>query len=75
MSSKLDRPLDEIISSRAVGRRRNQRRSAGRPATAAPVGGVQKTSKQARNATTKQAPTKAAGGNSESKVVVSNLVS
>ncbi|KAI0392543.1 RNA recognition domain-containing protein [Xylariaceae sp. FL0594] len=72
MSSKLDRPLDEIISSRAVGRRRTQRRSAGRPAAAAPVGGIQKTSRPARNAAAKQAPTKASG-NSDSKVVVSNL--
>ncbi|KAI1813837.1 RNA recognition domain-containing protein [Poronia punctata] len=72
MSNKLDTPLDEIISSRAVGRRRNQRRSTGRPAAAAPVGGVQKTSRQPRNAG-KQAPTKAAGGYGESKVVVSNL--
>ncbi|KAI5928061.1 RNA recognition domain-containing protein [Camillea tinctor] len=77
MSGKLDQPLDEIISSqrRAVagGRRRSQRRPAGRPATTAPIGGVQKTSKQNRAATTKQTPAKAAGGNGESKVVVSNL--
>ncbi|KAI0799901.1 hypothetical protein GGR55DRAFT_471906 [Xylaria sp. FL0064] len=75
-SGKLDQPLDEIISTqrRAVGgRRRSQRRTAGRPVAAAPVGGVQKTSRQPRNAATKQAPAKAAGGNGESKVVVSNL--
>ncbi|KAI0913583.1 hypothetical protein F4824DRAFT_80080 [Ustulina deusta] len=74
-SGKLDQPLDEIISTqrRAGGRNRNQRRPAGRPVAAAPVGGVQKTSRQPRNAATKQAPAKAAGGNSESKVVVSNL--
>ncbi|KAI8634220.1 RNA recognition domain-containing protein [Xylariaceae sp. FL1651] len=76
MSGKLDQSLDEILSTQrrvAGGRRRSQRRSAGRPTTAAPVGGVQKTSKQPRNAATKQAPAKAAGGNGESKVVVSNL--
>ncbi|KAI0517383.1 hypothetical protein F5B22DRAFT_121869 [Xylaria bambusicola] len=76
-SGKLDQPLDEIISTqrRAAGgaRRRSQRRVSGRPAAAAPVGGVQKTSRQPRNAATKQAPAKAAGGNGESKVVVSNL--
>lgn len=77
-SGKLDQPLDEIISTqrRAVGaRRRNPRHSAGRPAAASPVGGVQKTSRQPRNAATKQAPAKAAGNHGESKVVVSNLVS
>ncbi|KAI1364290.1 hypothetical protein F5Y08DRAFT_339773 [Xylaria arbuscula] len=75
-SGKLDQPLDEIISTqrRAAGtRRRSQRRTSGRPAAAAPVGGVQKTSRQPRNAATKQAPAKTAGGNGESKVVVSNL--
>ncbi|KAJ2985722.1 hypothetical protein NUW58_g5380 [Xylaria curta] len=75
-SGKLDQPLDEIISTqrRTVGgRRRSQRRSAGRPVATAPVGGVQKTSKQPRNAATKQVPAKAAGANGESKVVVSNL--
>ncbi|KAI0970789.1 hypothetical protein F4678DRAFT_103114 [Xylaria arbuscula] len=75
-NGKLDQPLDEIISTqrRTVGgRRRSQRRPAGRPVAAAPVGGVQKTSRQPRNAAAKQAPTKAAGGNGESKVVVSNL--
>ncbi|KAI1422089.1 hypothetical protein F5Y12DRAFT_650787 [Xylaria sp. FL1777] len=75
-SGKLDQPLDEIISTqrRAVGgRRRSQRRPAGRPVAAAPVGGVQKTSRQPRNAATKQAPAKTGSGNGESKVVVSNL--
>jgi THO complex subunit 4 len=77
-SGKLDQPLDEIISTqrRAVaGGRRSQRRSTGRPTPTAPVGGVQKTSRQPRNAAAKQVPAKAAGGNGESKVVVSNLVS
>ncbi|KAI1179772.1 hypothetical protein F4777DRAFT_574597 [Nemania sp. FL0916] len=75
-SGKLDQPLDEIISTQrraAGGHRRSQRRNAGRPAVAAPVGGVQKTSRQPRHAATKQTPAKSAGGNGESKVVVSNL--
>ncbi|KAI0013217.1 RNA recognition domain-containing protein [Xylariaceae sp. FL0662B] len=78
MSGKLDQSLDEILSTQrrgASGRggRRSVRRSAGRPATTAPVGGVQKTSKQPRAAAAKQAPAKTAGGSGESKVVVSNL--
>jgi THO complex subunit 4 len=78
MSGKLDQSLDAIISTkhRAVGgRRRSQRQSAGRPAAATPVGGVRKTSRQPRNAATKQTPARAVAGNGESKVVVSNLVS
>ncbi|KAI0161556.1 RNA recognition domain-containing protein [Xylariaceae sp. FL1272] len=77
MSGKLDQSLDAIISTQRrgtpAGRRRNPRRAAGRPTTTAPVGGVQKTSKQPRNAGAKQAPAKAPRGNVESKVVVSNL--
>ncbi|KAK7751027.1 RNA-binding RNA annealing protein [Diatrype stigma] len=75
MSGKLDQSLDEILSTqRAVGgRRRSQRRSSGRPTSTAPVGGVQKNSKQPRAAATKQAPAKSFGGHGESKVVVSNL--
>ncbi|KAH9907902.1 RNA recognition domain-containing protein [Xylariomycetidae sp. FL2044] len=76
MSGKLDQSLDEILTTqRRAGpaRRRTNRRPAGRPATTAPAGGVQKTSKQARTAGTKQAPAKNTGGNGESKVVVSNL--
>lgn len=78
MSGKLDQSLDEILSTqRRTGgaRRRNPtRRVAGRPATTAPVGGVQKT-KQARAATAKQTPARGAAAHGESKVVVSNLVS
>ncbi|KAI2632075.1 RNA recognition domain-containing protein [Hypoxylon sp. NC1633] len=76
MSGKLDQSLDEILSTQrrtAGGRRRGLRRPAGRPATSAPVGGVQKTSRQPRTATAKQAPAKGAGAYGESKVVVSNL--
>ncbi|KAI0181507.1 RNA recognition domain-containing protein [Hypoxylon sp. FL1284] len=77
MSGKLDKSLDEILSTQrrvaTSARRKSLRRPAGRVATTAPVGGVQKTSKQARAAANKQAPAKAAGGHGESKVVVSNL--
>lgn len=77
MSGKLDQSLDEILSSqrRSTGpRRRSQRVSAGRPATTAPVGGVQKTSKPLRAAATKPTPAKAAAATGESKIIVSNLV-
>ncbi|KAI1210279.1 RNA recognition domain-containing protein [Annulohypoxylon truncatum] len=78
MSGKLDQSLDEIVSTqRRVGGGgrggRPQRRSVGRAAKAAPVGGVQKTPKLTRAAAAKQNTAKAAGGNGESKVVVSNL--
>ncbi|KAK6067073.1 RNA recognition domain-containing protein [Seiridium cupressi] len=76
MSGKLDQSLDEIVSTqRKAGGRRGRnpaRRASGRPATTAPVGGVQKNSKKPQ-AATKQAPAKAAGGPGDSKVVVSNL--
>lgn len=75
MSSKLDKPLDDIVSAKrqsARNRRSTQRRSTG-PKTTAPVGGVQKNSRPARGTAAKPAPAKAAG-NGESKVIVSNLV-
>ncbi|KAK4458813.1 hypothetical protein QBC42DRAFT_275851 [Cladorrhinum samala] len=77
MSGKLDQSLDEILSSQRKnqqGRRKSQRRSVGanRPTTAAPAGGIQKTTKPARNAT-KAATGKGAGIVGESKIVVSNL--
>lgn len=78
MSGKLDQSLDEIVSTqRKTGGRRGRnpvRRASGRPATTAPVGGVQKSTKKPQTAA-KQAPTKASGGPGDSKVVVSNLVS
>jgi THO complex subunit 4 len=77
MSGKLDQSLDEILSSqrRSSGpRRRNPRRSAGRPTTTAPVGGVQKTSKPARTAVAKAVPGKVTSAIRESKIIVSNLV-
>ncbi|KAI8232205.1 mRNA export protein mlo3 [Colletotrichum sp. SAR 10_99] len=77
MSGKLDQSLDEILSTqrRSSGgpRRRSQRRSTGRPAAAAPVGGVQKTSKPARAAANKPNAAKPSQGSGDSKVIVSNL--
>lgn len=72
MSSKLNKSLDEILSTQQR-RRRATRRAASRP-TIAPVGGIQKSTKPARNAA-KPAPAKNAGATGESKIMVSNLVS
>lgn len=70
-AGKLDQSLDEILKTGKTSRRgRGARRSgAGRPA---PVGGVQKTTKQAKAAPTAPA---AAHGSGESKIMISNLVS
>lgn len=76
MSGKLDQALDDITSAQRknAGRRRNpQRRSAGRPAAAAPVGGVQKNTRPARGAGAKPTPAKGPSANSDSKIIVSNL--
>ncbi|KAL1839608.1 hypothetical protein VTJ49DRAFT_1311 [Mycothermus thermophilus] len=76
MSGKLDKSLDEILSSqrKTQGRRRSTRRSSGaaRPANTAPAGGIQKSTKPARGAT-KPTPAKNAGLTGESKIMVSNL--
>lgn len=71
-AGKLDQTLDEILLTqrKATGRRSN-RRSTGRPAPAAPAGGIKKSVKPARNAG-KPAPAKA-GIVGESKIMVSNL--
>lgn len=77
MSGKLNQSLDEILSNqrKAAGpRRRSARRTAGRPAPAAPAGGIQKSTRPARNAA-KPGNAKAAGLVGESKIMVSNLVS
>ncbi|RBR01472.1 hypothetical protein FVER53590_11504 [Fusarium verticillioides] len=75
MSGKLDQALDDITQAqrRSARRRPNQRRGAGRPAAAAPVGGIQKSTKPARGAGAKPAPAKATPTNSDSKIIVSNL--
>ncbi|EMT73223.1 mRNA export protein mlo3 [Fusarium odoratissimum] len=75
MSGKLDQALDDITQAqrRSARRRPNQRRGAGRPAVAAPVGGIQKSTKPARGTGAKPAPAKATPTNSDSKIIVSNL--
>ncbi|KAI6380452.1 hypothetical protein MCOR25_001643 [Pyricularia grisea] len=75
-AGKLDKSLDEIVSSqrRTVGRRGGAaRRSTGRPAPAAPVGGIHKNTRAARSAVQKPAPAKSSGAPGTSKVVVSNM--
>ena len=75
MSGKLDQSLDEIALSRRGGQRRSSRRTAGRPTTTAPVGGISKGARQARGgAANKPAPAKAPISG-DSKIIVSNLVS
>ncbi|KAF4977367.1 hypothetical protein FZEAL_6095, partial [Fusarium zealandicum] len=75
MSGKLDQALDDITQAqrRSARRRTNPRRSTGRPAAPAPVGGIQKSTKPARGAGAKPAPAKATAANSDSKIIVSNL--
>ncbi|KAK7453710.1 RNA recognition domain-containing protein [Colletotrichum acutatum] len=79
MSGKLDQSLDEILSTQrrsagGPGRRSQRRSTGGRPAAAAPVGGVQKTSRPARGtAASKPNAAKPAQGSGDSKVIVSNL--
>jgi THO complex subunit 4 len=78
MSGKLDQSLDEITTAQrrsTRARRPAQRRStSGRPTPAAPVGGIQKSTKPARGAANKPALAKAAAAHGDSKVIVSNLV-
>jgi THO complex subunit 4 len=76
-TGKLDQSLDDILKTRRQSSRRgrgSRRPGAGRPAaTEAPVGGVQKTTKQAKQA--KAVPTgPASGATGESKIMISNLV-
>ncbi|EGR45921.1 uncharacterized protein TRIREDRAFT_110636 [Trichoderma reesei QM6a] len=77
MSTKLDKPLDEIVTAQrrnSVRRRSLRRSTTGRPAATAPAGGVQKTAaKPSRGAAAKATPLKAAAPSGESKVIVSNL--
>ena len=78
MSNKMELSLDEILKTSKAprGRGRGGRRSnPGRAATsAAPVGGVAKSTRQ--NKPAKSAPTApAASANGETKIMVSNLVS
>ncbi|KAI5456400.1 hypothetical protein BGZ63DRAFT_517987 [Mariannaea sp. PMI_226] len=75
MSGKLDQALDDITSAQrqSVRRRNNPRRSTGRQATNAPVGGIQKNTRPARGVGAKPTPAKAAPINKDSKIIVSNL--
>lgn len=79
MVDKLDQSLDTIMTDR----KKNQPRRAGRPArravsgvqkTAAPVGGVKKAERPAKQNQRAAAPA-AGGAGGESKISVSNLVS
>jgi THO complex subunit 4 len=77
MSARLDKSLDEIISTQrrsAVrgGRGRRVRRTT--QTTAAPVGGVKKTTKQAKGAV-KPIPTGPSGAGGEGKILVTGFVS
>ena len=79
MSGRLDKSLDEIITSqRGSGRgrtRRTTRRTgpAGKTATVAPVGGIKKNAKSARGPV-KSIPT-GPSGNGEGRILVSGFVS
>ncbi|KAL8397045.1 hypothetical protein RB594_003949 [Gaeumannomyces avenae] len=76
-ANKLDKSLDEILSnqrrtsSRKVSSAR--RSTGGRPATTAPVGGIQKGARPNRNAAAKPAPSKPSSAPGTSKIVVSNM--
>jgi hypothetical protein len=80
MSSKLDQSLEDISKSRRQsGRGNNRRRSGAKPTTTkAPVGGIKKSTKPARNPPRGPAKGTAIGPTSpvhESKIIVSGLVS
>lgn len=75
-SGKLNQSLDEILKDNKSGRRTSGRpRRAVKPTkAAAPVGGIKKSTKPARNAA-KQAPAKTVKPTSVSEILVENLVS
>ncbi|EDN04681.1 predicted protein [Histoplasma mississippiense (nom. inval.)] len=78
MADKLDKSLDDILSSRRTARRTSQRRRDTRSTRAshntAPVGGVKKTVRNAKS-TSKSIPTGPSMGLGESKIIVSGLPS
>ncbi|OAL75632.1 hypothetical protein A7D00_1231 [Trichophyton violaceum] len=74
MSGKLDKALDEIVSSRRQARRNSQRRPAAKAAKAPPVGGVRKSTRQPKP-TSKATPTAPAAGSGDGKIIVSGLPS
>ncbi|KAI9766972.1 MAG: hypothetical protein M1835_007104, partial [Candelina submexicana] len=79
MSAKLDQSLDEILSTRKTPRGRGRGRRAptaarvNGAAAAAPVGGIQKTTRSTRASARAVVPTGPTAGSGESKVIVSNL--
>lgn len=79
MSGRLDKSLDEIITSQRGGGRGRTRRGArrsgpvGKAATVAPVGGIKKNPKSARGSV-KPIPT-GPSGNGEGRILVSGFVS
>lgn len=73
MSSKLDQSLDDIAKSRRQSGRARRRGGAGK-VTKAPVGGVKKNTKAARGAG-KGATISQTAPPTESKIIVSGLVS
>lgn len=81
MSGKLDQSLDDIVKTRRTnnrgGRARARRGPGGAKAatTAAPAGGVSKSTKPAKTATKAAAPTAPANSRAESKIIVTGLVS
>jgi len=79
MSGKLDKSLDEIISTqrRTSGRgrggpRRSRRTTAGKPVAVAPVGGIKKNPKQTKG-TTNTVPTGPSGRAVEGRILVSGF--
>ena len=79
MSGKLDKSLDEILSTRrnTVGRRGGRGRrvpNGTRTTTAAPSGGIQKGTRGAKMAAKGAVPSGPAAGSGDSKIIVSNLV-
>ena len=79
MSGKLDQSLDDILSTRrkTVGRRGRGRRvpTGTRVTTAAPAGGIQKSTRVTKGGAKAGAPKGPAAGNGDTKIIVSNLVS
>lgn len=74
-SGKLSQSLDEILKDNKTGRRSARPRRAVKPTkAAAPVGGIKKSTKPARNAA-KQTPAKAVKPHTVSEILVENLVS
>ena len=77
MSARLDKSLDEIISTQrrsSGGRGKGRRPHRNAPAATAPVGGVKKNPKHAKGAV-KAIPTGPAGFSGEGKILVTGFVS